>query len=159
MTQMTGRPAWAEWRSAETAYTLGVEEELMIVGGDHLELVPAGPRVLEALPPELCERVSPETHASSIEIQTGVQRRVAGAVEELAGLRCELARELEVLGVGAASADTHPLALGLDTQVSPHERYQHIYTRISGRSLGASRPSPLHVHVGLPRSRGGGARP
>lgn len=149
MTQTTGRPAWAEWRPAETAYTLGVEEELMIVGGDRLELVPAGPRVLEALPPVLRERVSPETHAASIEIQTGIRPTVAGAVEELAALRRDLARELEVLGLGAASAGTHPLALGLDTQVSPDERHQHIYEDLG--ALARREPTfALHVHVGLP---------
>ncbi len=149
MTQTPGHPAWSEWRPAETAYTLGVEEELMIVGGDRLELVPAGPRVLEALPPDLCERISPETHASSIEIHTGVQRTVAGAVEELTALRGRLARELEVLGLGAASAGTHPLALGLDTAVSPGERYRRIYEALG--ALARREPTfALHVHVGLP---------
>ncbi|HSJ72973.1 MAG TPA: glutamate-cysteine ligase family protein, partial [Miltoncostaeaceae bacterium] len=117
-------PAWAEWRPHDAPYTVGAEEELMIVGGDRLELTPAAPRVIEGLPPDLRERVSPETHASALEIQTGVHRAVADATAELGGLRATLARELEVLGLRAASAGTHPLALGLDTQVSPEERYQ-----------------------------------
>lgn len=140
---------WARWRDSATSYTVGAEEELMILGGDRLELTPAGVRVVEALPPELAERVSPETHASALEIQTGIQGTVAGATAELDSLRASLGRELEVLGLRAASAGTHPLALGLDTEVSPHERYQHLY-----RDLGAlARREPtfaLHVHVGLP---------
>ena len=146
--------AWAEWRSGGAPYTVGAEEELMIVGGDRLELTPAGARVVEALPPELGEHVSPETHASALEIQTGVHGTVAAAAAELEGLRATLGRELEVLGLRAASAGTHPLALGLDTEVSPHERYQHLY-----RDLGAlARREPtfaLHVHTGLPTPEAG----
>jgi carboxylate-amine ligase len=148
------RPAWAEWRHDGAPCTVGVEEELMIVGGDRLELTPAAPRVVEALPPGLRERVSTETHASALEIQTGVHRTVAGAMAELGELRATLARELEVLGLRAASAGTHPLALGLDTQVSPDQRYQHI-----SRDLGAlARREPtfaLHVHAGVPTPEAG----
>jgi glutamate---cysteine ligase / carboxylate-amine ligase len=146
--------AWADWRRGGAPYTVGAEEELMIVGGDRLELTPAGARVVEALPPELARRVSPETHASALEIQTGVHETVAGAAAELEALRATLARELEVLGLRAASAGTHPLALGLDTEVSPHERYQHLH-----RDLGAlARREPtfaLHVHTGLPTPEAG----
>jgi carboxylate-amine ligase len=142
-------PAWAEWRPGGAPYTVGVEEELMLVGGDRLLLTPAAPRVVEALPPVLRERVSPETHASALEIHTEVHRAVADATADLGALRATLARELEVLGLRAASAGTHPLALGLDTQVSPHERYQHIH-----RDLGElARREPtfaLHVHAGVP---------
>ncbi len=154
MPQPAGRPAtslppWARWHPGGAPYSLGAEEELMIVGGEHLELTPAGPRVREALPPELCARVSPETHASSLEIQTGVQRTVAAAVDELAALRRALAAELEMMGLAAASAGTHPLALGLDTEVSPDERYQHIYEDLG--ALARREPTfALHVHVGQP---------
>ena len=147
-------PAWAEWRADGAATTVGVEEELMIVGGDRLELTPAAARVVEALPPDLRAHVSPETHASALEIQTGVHRAVASAIADLEALRTTLARELEMLGLRAASAGTHPLALGLDVQVSPHERYQHIY-----RDLGAlARREPtfaLHVHAGAPTPEAG----
>ena len=145
---------WSDWPEEASAYTVGAEEELMIVGGDHLELTPAGARVVEALPPELDGRVSPETHASALEIQTGVQHTAGEAAAELGSLRGTLSRELEVRGLRAASAGTHPLALGLDTEVSPHERYQHLY-----HDLGAlARREPtfaLHVHVGLPTAEAG----
>jgi carboxylate-amine ligase len=141
--------AWAEWRGGGVPYTVGAEEELMILGGDPLELTPAGPRVLGALPPELDGRVSPETHASALEIQTAIHGTVAGVTAELDALRAMMAEGLTSLGLRAASAGTHPLALGLDVKVSPHERYQHLY-----RDLGAlARREPtfaLHVHVGLP---------
>ena len=140
---------WSDWRPGAPAYTLGVEEELMVLGGQRLQLEPAGPRVAEALPPHLRAVVSVETHASALEVHTSIQERVGDAAAELAGLRAELAGELEALGLRAASAGTHPLSLGLDTTVSPQDRYQEIH-----RALGAlARREPtfaLHVHVGLP---------
>ena len=142
-------PEWSLWAEGAPAYTLGAEEELMILGGQRLELTPAGPRVAEALPPDLRRSVSTETHAAALELQTGVHGTVAEAVAELGRLRAALAGELEAVGLRGASAGTHPLALGLDTEVSPQDRYQHLY-----RALGElARREPtfaLHVHVGLP---------
>ena len=142
-------PDWSLWAEGAPAYTLGAEEELMILGGQRLELTPAGPRVAEALPPDLRRSVSTETHAAALELQTGVHRTVAEAVAEVGRLRAALAGELEAVGLRGASAGTHPLALGLDTEVSPQDRYQHLY-----RALGElARREPtfaLHVHVGLP---------
>jgi carboxylate-amine ligase len=140
---------WSDWRPGAPAYTLGVEEELMVMGGQRLQLEPAGPRAAEALPPRLRAAVSVETHASALELHTAVHARVGDAAAELAALRAELAGELEAVGLRAASAGTHPLSLGLDTTVSPQDRYQHLH-----RSLGElARREPtfaLHVHVGLP---------
>jgi carboxylate-amine ligase len=140
---------WSDWRPGAPAHTVGVEEELMVLGGQRLQLEPAGPRAAEALPPHLRAVVSIETHASALEVHTSVQARIGDAAAELAGLRAELAGELEALGLRAASAGTHPLSLGLDTTVSPQDRYQHLY-----RALGElARREPtfaLHVHVGLP---------
>ena len=63
---------WSDWRPGADAYSLGVEEELMVLGGQRLQLEPAGPRAAEALPPRLRDVVSVETHASALEIHTGV---------------------------------------------------------------------------------------
>jgi carboxylate-amine ligase len=140
---------WSDWRPGAPAYTLGVEEELMVMGGQRLQLEPAGPRAAEALPPRLRAAVSVETHASALELHTSVHERVADAAAELAALRAELAAELEAVGLRAASAGTHPLSLGLDTTVSPQDRYQHLY-RLLGELARREPTFALHVHVGLP---------
>lgn len=60
------------------------------------------------LSPELAARVGIETHASALELTTGVHRTVAGAAAELGALRAALAGELARLGLAAASAGLHP---------------------------------------------------
>lgn len=58
--------------------------------------------VLEAWPRETCDRVSSETHASAIELRTGVHGSVSDAIADLARLRSKLAAVLEGLGLTAA---------------------------------------------------------
>ena len=58
--------------------------------------------VLEAWPRETCDRVSSETHASAIELRTGVHGSVSDAIADLARLRSQLAAVLEGLGLTAA---------------------------------------------------------
>lgn len=146
-------PAWARWPADAAASTIGVEEELMVLDGRRLRLAPEGPRAAEALPEalpeELRRRVSVETHAAALEIHTAPHARVADAVAELARMRAGVARGLARIGLAAASAGTHALALGLDTTVTPQRRYEELH-----RALGElARREPtfaLHVHVGLP---------
>jgi gamma-glutamyl:cysteine ligase YbdK (ATP-grasp superfamily) len=74
------QPWWARWnRSTQRRYTIGVEEELMLLDRtpDHSP-APSGDAVLARLSGELFKHTSPETHASVIELATGIHRDVAG---------------------------------------------------------------------------------
>jgi carboxylate-amine ligase len=105
--------------------------------------------VFAALPSDLRDRVSLETHAAVMEIKTGVHRRVADAAAELAELRAELAAALERHGLRAAGAGTHPTALWNDTIVSSHARYREVAD--SMRVLARREPTlATHIHVGVP---------
>jgi carboxylate-amine ligase len=55
--------------------------------------------------------VTLETHAAVIEVATGVHRRVADAVAEVADLRLGLSSALAGHGLRAAVAGTHPSAV------------------------------------------------
>ena len=74
--------------------------------------------VIAGLEPELRDRVTQETHAAVMEVTTGVHRRVADAVAELAELRWKLSRALAGHGLRAGVAGMHPSAVGSDTVVS-----------------------------------------
>jgi carboxylate-amine ligase len=104
--------------------------------------------VIAGLGPELRDRVTPETHAAVMEVTTGVHRRVADAVAELAALRCQLSRALAGHGLRAGVAGMHPTAVGSDTVVSSHARYRAIGA--SMRVLARREPTlATHVHVGI----------
>jgi carboxylate-amine ligase len=147
---------WSKWRHGHaTDYDLGIEEEVMLLDpGRGWALAPAIDDVLEAWPEETRGSVSSETHASAVELRTGVHATVAETIAELAELSAELVRVLDGLGLAAASAGIHPSAVWHEMQVSSRDRHQHVYG--SMRELARREPTfALHVHVGLPSGEAG----
>jgi glutamate---cysteine ligase / carboxylate-amine ligase len=145
---MSGRlPAWAVWQR-ENEYTLGVEEEVMLLNPHDWTLAQQIDRVLPRLPAELAEHVTRETHTSALELSTGVHATAAGVHAELRSLRTQLDRELAPLGLRAGGAGTHPSTVWHETVVSTGPRYEAVYG--SMRELARREPTfGLHVHVGV----------
>jgi glutamate---cysteine ligase / carboxylate-amine ligase len=144
-------PAWSDWAGGHEfgPYTLGVEEEAMLLDPRTWALAHRIDELLPRLPAETQERVSAETHGSAFEVQTGVAATVAEAIAELHGLRLQLESTLETLGLRAAVSGTHPFAIWQEIAVSGGERYQFVYG--SMRELARREPTfALHVHVGIP---------
>ena len=71
-----------EHRFTGPPYTLGVEEELMIVDAETMDLVSAIEEMIVDIPPETEGAVKPELLQSVLEISTDVCRNVA---EDLQG--------------------------------------------------------------------------
>jgi carboxylate-amine ligase len=143
-------PAWAEWKASASSppYTLGVEEELMLVDPDDWSLAPRSEDVLEEMSPELAAHATAETHGSALELATGVHRSASDAAVELGALRTGLAEALRPFGLLGAAAGLHPFTLWSDTVVSRGERYQFLHG--SMRELARREPTfALHVHVGV----------
>jgi glutamate---cysteine ligase / carboxylate-amine ligase len=145
------QPLWARWNGhPQWRYTIGVEEELMLLHRtpDHSP-APSGDRVLSRLSRELLEHTSPETHASVIELATGIHRDVAAAAAQLTTLRAQLAQELTEMDLCAVCAGTYPLARTDEIRVSGGARYGRVTA--SMRMLTRREPTmALHVHVGVP---------
>lgn len=140
-------PKWAEWH-ASSAYTVGVEEEVMLVDAADWSLAQRIDDVLPRLSRRLAAHVTAETHGSAIELASSAHGTARGAALEAAGLRSALAHELGALGLRAAAAGTHPFAVWTDTRISGGARYQLIYGAM--RELARREPTfALHVHVGV----------
>jgi carboxylate-amine ligase len=144
------RPLWARWNDErDPRYTLGVEEELMLLEPDQWSLAQESDEVLAGLSDELSPHTSPETHAAVVELATGIHADVDGALAELTLLRDRLARELDAMGLTAAAAGTHPLTVRGETRLSGAVRYRDLED--SMRVLARREPTmALHVHVGVP---------
>ncbi|MHB8692649.1 MAG: carboxylate-amine ligase [Solirubrobacteraceae bacterium] len=143
-----GLPEWAEWKES-WPYTLGIEEEVMLLDPERdWALAQRIDDVLAAIPGQLAQSVSAETHQSVIELMTRPHESVAAAASELARLRRDLVDVLAQLGLAAAAAGTHPLAEWSDTEVTEARRYQQIHRTM--RDLVTREPTfALHVHVGV----------
>ncbi|HYI37643.1 MAG TPA: YbdK family carboxylate-amine ligase [Thermoleophilaceae bacterium] len=150
---MSALPDWAEWTPG-SEYTLGVEEETMLLTPGTWSLAQQIDRVLPALSDELGAHVTPETHRSALELGTGVHETVASAAAELLHLRRTLESELAPLELRCASAGTHPFTVWHETVLSSGDRYETVYD--SMRELARREPSfALHVHVGVPDPEAG----
>jgi carboxylate-amine ligase len=126
-------------------FSVGVEEELMILDAESLLLAP---RVRE-LVVEAGVALKTELFASVVEATTGVCATAAEAAAELASLRAATAAAAGRLGLRIAAAGSHPISLPEDQVVVPEERYLAFveYAGVSARFQGVS---GLHVHVGMP---------
>ncbi len=144
-------PAWARWNpdAAARPWSLGVEEEVMLLDPDTWRLAYRIDDVLAALPAELHGAVSAETHGAAVELATRPAGSVAEAAADLAGLRAGLAGTLDQLGLRPAAAGIHPFARWQETEIAAGARYQAIHR--SMRELARREPTfALHVHVGVP---------
>jgi carboxylate-amine ligase len=143
-------PDWSHWQGHDDRrYTVGAEEEVMLLKADSRVLAQSSDEVLARLPQSLSTRTAPETHASVIECRTGIHRRADAAARELTAVRAELADALRAMGLRPACAGTYPAALAEPTRTPRRPRYRQIST--SMRYLAHRDPTmALHVHVGVP---------
>jgi carboxylate-amine ligase len=139
---------WWEWLGSEP-YTVGIEEEVMILDPSDWSLAQRSDHVLAQLSPSLAAHAAAETHEAAIELATLPHESAPGATQEAGELRTRLAREIGGAGLRAASAGTHPFAVWTETRVSSGARYQLVYE--SMRELARREPTfALHVHLGMP---------
>jgi carboxylate-amine ligase len=126
-------------------YTLGIEEELMILDAEGLGLRNA----MEDLLGETdAGEVKPELHESVLEIATKPCADLDEAAGQLRALRAEVRSRAEAHGLAIASSGTHPFSKWEDQRISGRERYRDL---ISDLRFVARQEIifGLHVHVGL----------
>jgi len=142
-----GTPGWAQWEGSEP-YTLGVEEEVMLLDPRDWCLAQRIADVLAALPEGMRTYVGAETHASAVELQTDPHGTVRETVAQLHRLRTDLHAALAGIDLAAGVAGTHPTAVWSETEITPAERYHLIHRTM--RELAVREPTyALHVHVGV----------
>ena len=137
-----------EHRFRGTPFTVGVEEELMLVDAETLELRQGIETVLEDLGEDYEERVKPELIQSVLEIATAPHETVAEAAKELGSLRETVRAAAERHGMSTAASGTHPTGLWEEQRVVERPRYQELEAElgfIARRELIFG----THVHVGV----------
>ena len=125
-------------------FTLGVEEELLVVDADARALAPDAPRLLAAAGmPE--EAIGHEAFAAQVELRSPVCRDVTAAVEALA------ARRAALLDAGATTmaVGLHPAAELGDAALTALPRYERVKDDMRGL-IERTPEAALHVHVGMP---------
>ena len=130
-------------------YTLGVEEEYMLLDGDTLDLVQHIETVLAAAAGhELETQVNPELMQSVLEIATPVCNTAADVDAELRKLRAYVTGLAHARGMRVGSAGTHPFSLFERQRITARDRYRNLVDQlqyVARRELIFG----LHVHVAV----------
>lgn len=129
-------------------FTMGIEEEYLLVDAETFDLVAAPEGLMEEARAEMGDQVSPEFLQCQIEVGTGVCSSIAEARADLGGLRRAVARVAAGHGLRPLAASTHPFARWKAQSFSEGERYRDLERDLGGvarRMLICG----MHVHVGI----------
>jgi glutamate---cysteine ligase / carboxylate-amine ligase len=129
-------------------YTLGIEEELMIIDAESMELVSAIEEMILAVPSETEGDVKPELMQSVLEISTNICRNAGEAAGQLEDLRRRVRETAESKGLTIGSAATHPFAKWEEQRIVDRPRYLEVVDAlrfVARQELLFG----LHVHVGM----------
>ena len=127
------------------AYTIGIEEELMILDAESLELVNAIESMLEPAP---AGEIKPELMESVLEVSTDPCRNTAEVGVQLRALRRQVQQTAADKGMAIGSAGTHPFAMWEDQRIVARPRYRDL---ISALRFVARQELifGMHVHIGI----------
>jgi carboxylate-amine ligase len=126
-------------------YTVGIEEELMILDADGYALVNAIEDLLEDSP---AGDIKPELMESVLEISTKPCADMPEAAAALRALRRQVRDTAERRGLCIGSAGTHPRALWEDQRITKAPRYRDLIDAL--RFVARQEIIfGLHVHIGL----------
>jgi glutamate---cysteine ligase / carboxylate-amine ligase len=129
-------------------YTLGVEEEYMLLDADTLDLVQHVETVLAAVSEEREGRIHAELMQSVLEISTPVCHTVPEVERELRGLRSYVTELAADKGLRVGSAGTHPFSLFERQRITARDRYRQLVDQmqyVARRELIFG----MHVHVAV----------
>jgi carboxylate-amine ligase len=127
------------------SYTIGIEEELMIVDAESHALVNAIESLLGDAPDG---EIKPELHESVLEISTNPARNTREAGRRLRALREQVRERAGRRGLTIGSAGTHPFAKWEEQRIVSRPRYRELVTAlrfVARQELIFG----MHVHVGV----------
>ncbi|APX12104.1 carboxylate-amine ligase [Tateyamaria omphalii] len=133
---------------SEPSFTLGIEEEYLVVDATTLDLVAAPEELMRDCADRLGDKVSPEFLQCQIEVGTGVCKTIAEARADLAHLRRTVKELCNAYGLEPVAASTHPFAEWQEQTFTDKERYRALEKDLAGvarRMLICG----MHVHVGI----------
>ncbi|MEO0371390.1 MAG: carboxylate-amine ligase [Pseudomonadota bacterium] len=129
-------------------FTIGIEEEYLLVDRDSLDLSEAPEDLMEACQSELQDQVAPEFLKCQIEIGTKVCATIGEARDDLRHLRACVAKQAAKFNLAPIAASCHPFSDWRDQAHTPKERYESLQYDLQGvveRMLICG----MHVHVGV----------
>ncbi len=132
----------------EPDFTIGIEEEYLLVDAETMDLAVAPEALMEECAADLEGKVSPEFLQCQIEIGTGVCATIAEARDDLRNLRSTVAKHAARHGLAPIAVSCHPFADWKQQHHTDKNRYNQLRRDLGGvarRLLVCG----MHVHVGI----------
>ncbi|WP_146345113.1 carboxylate-amine ligase [Falsiphaeobacter marinintestinus] len=129
-------------------YTIGIEEEYLLVDRDSLDLAVAPDAMMEACQADMQGQVSPEFLQCQIEVGTRVCATIGDARDDLKRLRSAVSKRAAEYNLSPIAVSCHPFANWKTQHHTRKERYDSLHHALGGvarRMLICG----MHVHVGI----------
>lgn len=129
-------------------FTIGVEEEFMVIDPVTRELISHEQKIVEAAQKVHEDQVKAEMHQAVVEVGTNICRNTEEARNEVIKLRKTVATLAGELGYRIGAAGTHPFSHWQYQLITDHPRYQDIVDELQ-EAARSNLIFGLHVHVGF----------
>ena len=129
-------------------FTLGVEEEYLVVDPQTREPLCESQRLIRQATARIGDDVKPELQLAQVEVSTGVCTTLAEVRRELVRLRRDLGAVAAETGAAIAASASHPFADWEKVLITPKESYLRLerdYQQLAREQLICG----CHVHVGI----------
>jgi len=129
-------------------FTLGVEEEYMVIDPHTRELASHDQKIVELASHVINDSVKAEMHQAVVEVGTGICADVTQAYQEIRDLRKIVSEIAGTLGLKIGAAGTHPFSHWSKQLITPNPRYDEIVQEMQ-EAARSNLIFGLHVHVGI----------
>lgn len=129
-------------------FTLGVEEEYMVIDPHTRELKSHEQRIVQEGQKMIKDKVKAEMHQAVVEVGTDICQDVDEAYMDVATLRKTISGIAEGIGLKIGAAGTHPFSHWESQLITEHVRYNEIVNELQ-EAARSNLIFGLHVHVGM----------
>ena len=129
-------------------FTLGIEEEYMVIDPVTRELASHDQKIVEAAEKIYKDQVKAEMHQAVVEVGTGICKNTTQAREEISDLRNTVSQLAGDMGLTIGAAGTHPFSRWEKQLITQQPRYNEIVNELQ-EAARSNLIFGLHVHVGF----------
>jgi glutamate---cysteine ligase / carboxylate-amine ligase len=129
-------------------FTLGIEEEYMVVDPNTRELTSHDQKIVELAQQVVHDQVKAEMHQAVVEVGTGICQNIHEAGNDIRKLRRTVSEIANNLGYRIGASGTHPFSHWSKQLITPNPRYDEIVNEMQDAAR-SNLIFGLHVHVGI----------
>lgn len=129
-------------------FTLGVEEEYMVIDPITRELKSHEQKIVQEGEKVIKDKVKAEMHQAVVEVGTDICNNIDEAFVDVANLRKTISNIANGLGLWMGASGTHPFSHWESQLITDHARYSQIVNELQ-EAARSNLIFGLHVHVGM----------